>query len=275
MWIFIIMEAIDEAQESAEEDEPETPNLFVSDLTMMSLGTTLISAIVALTYFTYFESRTGQSLGKKLLNIRVTKPDLSPIGMEEALKRNIARWLWSVPVVGYLFLIVDLILILTGERQRIGDRFAGTVVISAQTHGPHAAQGYGPGPYGGEPYPGHGPDGYPPPGPPGYPPNNYPPSGQYREPPPDYGGYEGYQGQGTQDRQPYPPRWEGHPDRGGHVDERPSPYATEYKPDRENEAIKGMGNEQVRDDGPIRDSHSESDYPDAYSSSDRKRPPEE
>ena len=258
--IFIVFQAIEEARDSAEEDEPETPNLLLPDFTPLSLGFTMISAVLTLAYFTYFESRTGQTLGKRVMDIKVVKPDLSPITRDDALKRNLARLLWSIPMFGTLSMFLDLILILTGERQRIGDRYAQTVVISTDSYGPYTPQGYGPG-------------GYPPPGspPPGYPPYDYPPPGYDQPPPPGYNGYNQshYRQNGSAPYLPPPPYdpsqgqhlQNGYPDhrkppphqeKGGSYDAgaHPGPMATEYKPQRDREGIRELKDQIVREGTP-------------------------
>jgi uncharacterized RDD family membrane protein YckC len=84
--------------------------------------------LLALTFLYYFvpEYRTGQTLGKRLVGLRVVMADGS------------ARTKWSIAwrtvfrFVDYQFMgLVGLIFIIaTPERQRIGDAMAHTIVVS-------------------------------------------------------------------------------------------------------------------------------------------------
>ncbi|WP_110205584.1 RDD family protein [Nocardioides daejeonensis] len=73
-----------------------------------TIGTILISAIIGvaqLGYMVYFESTTGQTIGKKVMNLRVVNAQSAVPTQEEAIKRNI--WLAlslfaGIPVLGVL-----------------------------------------------------------------------------------------------------------------------------------------------------------------------------
>jgi uncharacterized RDD family membrane protein YckC len=87
----------------------------------------LISSLVSLLYWTYFESTTGQSLGKKVMNLKTTN-----------LHGTIAeRKKVAIAAFGKAFLLpFDLILgwIFTNERrQRIFNRASNTIVIKIKT----------------------------------------------------------------------------------------------------------------------------------------------
>ena len=78
-------------------------------------------------YWVGLEAKTGATLGKRALHLRVVSAEGGPIGLRRA-------------VVRYLLLIVDtfafgLVGMITArasdQRQRVGDRVAGTVVIRA------------------------------------------------------------------------------------------------------------------------------------------------
>jgi len=90
-----------------------------------------LSAVIlgwALYYYFALESGGGQTIGKKLMKLRVVRADGSPAGMREVAVRTILR-----VIDGAGAYIVGLIVMLaTGDkRQRIGDLAAGTVVIDA------------------------------------------------------------------------------------------------------------------------------------------------
>jgi uncharacterized RDD family membrane protein YckC len=83
----------------------------------------------ALFYYFACESGHGQTLGKRLLKLRVVRADGSPSGMREILVRTALRPIDAVG--GYLVGLV--VMLITGERrQRLGDLAAGTMVVSAE-----------------------------------------------------------------------------------------------------------------------------------------------
>lgn len=72
----------------------------------------------------------GQSLGKRLLNIRVVKAD----GSTPSLSSYLLRWLLfpiDLPITGGLGVIV---ILLTKNHQRLGDLAAGTMVIKEKNY---------------------------------------------------------------------------------------------------------------------------------------------
>jgi len=82
-------------------------------------------------YFIFFEWLwNGQTPGKKLLKLRVIREDGRPITLWEAIARNLLRIFDAVP--GFILPVysIGLITIFASSRdQRIGDMFAGTVVV--------------------------------------------------------------------------------------------------------------------------------------------------
>lgn len=84
--------------------------------------------LLLLTFLYYFggEYRTGQTVGKKLLGLRVEMADGSPRTKWAITWRTVFR------VIDFQFMgLVGLIFIIaTPERQRIGDAMARTVVLS-------------------------------------------------------------------------------------------------------------------------------------------------
>jgi uncharacterized RDD family membrane protein YckC len=86
-------------------------------------------------YFVFFEwFWNGQTPGKRLLKLRVIREDGRPVTFWEALARNLLRIFDNAP--GFIVPIYSVGLIavfLSGRDQRIGDLFAGTVVIRERT----------------------------------------------------------------------------------------------------------------------------------------------
>jgi uncharacterized RDD family membrane protein YckC len=90
-----------------------------------------LSAVIlgwALYYYFALESGDGQTVGKKVMKLRVVRADGRPAGMREIAVRTVLRVVDGVG--GY---IVGLIVMLaTGQRrQRLGDLAAGTIVVDA------------------------------------------------------------------------------------------------------------------------------------------------
>jgi uncharacterized RDD family membrane protein YckC len=82
-------------------------------------------------YFVFFETFwNGQTPGKRLMKLRVIREDGRPITFWEAAARNLIRILDMMPAPGVPFYSVGLISVFMNDRdQRVGDLFAGTVVV--------------------------------------------------------------------------------------------------------------------------------------------------
>ena len=86
-------------------------------------------------YFIFFEWLwDGQTPGKRLLKLRVIRDDGRPITLWEAIARNLLRIFDALPGLLLPIYSVGLIVIFLSNRdQRVGDIFAGTVVIRERT----------------------------------------------------------------------------------------------------------------------------------------------
>ncbi len=84
-----------------------------------------IGAIIILAYFTYFEGKTGKTLGKRMFNLKVVAED-GNLTYKKSLIRSLSKIL-------YLPLILDLILgfIFVKSNDRFLDRVSGTQVVPA------------------------------------------------------------------------------------------------------------------------------------------------
>ena len=91
----------------------------------------LVLFLIFAGYFIFFEWMwNGQTPGKRLLKLRVIREDGRPITLWEAIARNLLRIFDAVP--GFILPVysIGLITIFASRRdQRIGDMFAGTVVV--------------------------------------------------------------------------------------------------------------------------------------------------
>ena len=75
-------------------------------------------------YFLLFELLWGgQSPGKRILSLRVTRRDGQPLTFTTTLVRNALRWIDQAAMVGVFAMLVD------GSSRRLGDMAAGTFVV--------------------------------------------------------------------------------------------------------------------------------------------------
>ena len=82
----------------------------------------------ALYYYFALESGDGQTVGKKLMKLRVVRADGTPVGMREVAVRTVLRVVDGL----FVYLVGLIVMLVTGERrQRLGDLAAGTVVADA------------------------------------------------------------------------------------------------------------------------------------------------
>lgn len=80
-------------------------------------------------YAAFFEAVRGQTLGKAIAGIVVVREDGRSVGLREAVVRNVVR-----VVDGLLYYFVGLMaLSLSSDRQRLGDRLAGTLVVGVRS----------------------------------------------------------------------------------------------------------------------------------------------
>jgi uncharacterized RDD family membrane protein YckC len=85
-------------------------------------------------YFVWFESNSGATVGKKLLNLHVVVADGSHPSLEVAAKRNVWMLFGLIPFVGGILSLVAIIVIIvtiSSNPQSRGyhDTFAGTAVM--------------------------------------------------------------------------------------------------------------------------------------------------
>ena len=77
-------------------------------------------------YHTLLEWRFGKTLGKYLVGIRAANEDGSALSLRSSLIRNVARLVDFLPV---FYVVGIVVLVLSEEPKRLGDRFGGTVVV--------------------------------------------------------------------------------------------------------------------------------------------------
>lgn len=91
----------------------------------------IVMFLIFASYFVLFEWLwNGQTPGKRLLKLRVIREDGRPITLWESIARNLLRIFDAVPGFVVPVYSIGLITIFLSSRdQRVGDLFAGTVVI--------------------------------------------------------------------------------------------------------------------------------------------------
>ncbi len=83
----------------------------------------LLAGVIMVAYFTYLEGKHGDTVGKKLMKIKVVSLE-GPIDFKKAFLRNISKFLW-------LPLVVDLITGLAlGNQDRYLDQLSKTRVTT-------------------------------------------------------------------------------------------------------------------------------------------------
>jgi uncharacterized RDD family membrane protein YckC len=100
-----------------------------SDANELTPALELVATAWALFYYFALESDAGQTVGKRIMGLRVVMADGRPADMRAIAMRTVAR-----VIDGIAFYVVGLVvMVVTGERrQRIGDMAGGTIVTSAK-----------------------------------------------------------------------------------------------------------------------------------------------
>jgi uncharacterized RDD family membrane protein YckC len=94
--------------------------------------TSVMGILVPLLYFSYFESSSGQTLGKLVMSIKVVDQTTGArIDFVKALIRNIFRIVDFLPV---FYILGGILILATQRKQRLGDLGASSVVVRVHHH---------------------------------------------------------------------------------------------------------------------------------------------
>jgi uncharacterized RDD family membrane protein YckC len=113
-------------------DVADAPDKLISEAPKWAIAVMILALFLIFAgYFIIFEWLwNGQTPGKRLLKLRVIREDGRPITLWEAIARNLLRICDAVPGFVVPVYSIGLIVIFLSDRdQRVGDIFAGTVVI--------------------------------------------------------------------------------------------------------------------------------------------------
>jgi uncharacterized RDD family membrane protein YckC len=94
----------------------------------------LVQLLVLVAYFVILEATVGATVGKLALRVRVVNADGSKLDWGSAIVRNVLRIVDAFPY--FIPYLVGAILVWSSPtRQRLGDRAAGTVVVTKDSVG--------------------------------------------------------------------------------------------------------------------------------------------
>jgi uncharacterized RDD family membrane protein YckC len=93
----------------------------------------LLGALIVLAIDLILLARNGQTIGKKLLGIKVVRVDGSPVSLFRVffLRYVCNTILTLIPLFGSLYSLVDALMIFSESRRTVHDRIADTIVIKA------------------------------------------------------------------------------------------------------------------------------------------------
>ena len=112
----------------------DTPPTFDPSLMFGPLG--ILSFVLALAwigYTAYLVHKNGQTIGKKLLSIKVVRSDGSRASLARIFwLRNIVNAIpGAIPLLGNLYVLADHLFIFGEKRQCLHDKIADTIVVRA------------------------------------------------------------------------------------------------------------------------------------------------
>ncbi|HTL67807.1 MAG TPA: RDD family protein [Lacunisphaera sp.] len=103
-------------------------------LAFAGIAVIVFGSLILLGIQIYLLTTNGQTVGKKLMSIRiVTWPDGAEAGFVKAflLRMFVNGLITAIPLLGFLYLLVDICFIFRDDRRCIHDLIAGTQVVTA------------------------------------------------------------------------------------------------------------------------------------------------
>lgn len=83
--------------------------------------------LLEMAYYTVLEGSRGQTIGKMLLKIKVTKEDGSPCDYKAAFIRHL---LGVIDMLPFAYILGVILISTSPKKQRLGDRVAHTIVVT-------------------------------------------------------------------------------------------------------------------------------------------------
>lgn len=120
--LFVIMSAVFGDSTSSSGDDGASFNLSLNGLPA------LIYFAVVLAYYFVLELKTGQTVGKMLLKLKVVTVSGAPLTPQSVGLRTVLRIIDSLP---FLYLVGFIAVAVSKKKQRLGDMVAGTQVVKA------------------------------------------------------------------------------------------------------------------------------------------------
>ena len=101
------------------------------DLAELALGSMLVGILGLAIVQWYMIAKSGQSIAKRLLGMRIVRLDGSPVNFVHGvvLRSWLIGFLSNIPMVGFIVALVDGLMIFGNDRRCLHDRIADTTVI--------------------------------------------------------------------------------------------------------------------------------------------------
>ncbi|MGZ5307552.1 MAG: RDD family protein, partial [Actinomycetota bacterium] len=98
-------------------------------------------SLIGIAYFVLLEGIAGGTIGKFATGIRVVNEDGTKLGWSSAIVRNVARVVDAFPY-GLPYLVGAISVWVSPKQQRLGDRWANTVVVTKESVLPRGSVTY-------------------------------------------------------------------------------------------------------------------------------------
>jgi uncharacterized RDD family membrane protein YckC len=97
------------------------------------LGVLGLGMIALAVYQLVLLYRSGQTVGKKIVGIRIVRPDGGRASFPRLLflRYLVPGLIGAIPLVGFLFALVDALFIFAEDRRTLHDKIADTIVVNA------------------------------------------------------------------------------------------------------------------------------------------------
>jgi uncharacterized RDD family membrane protein YckC len=102
--------------------------------TVVAGSLVILAGVAAWGWLTYVNvKRSGQTLGKKMVSIKVVRTDGSPasVGRIFWLRNVVNALIGAIPLLGSIYSLVDILFIFSDTRQCLHDKLADTIVVKA------------------------------------------------------------------------------------------------------------------------------------------------